>query len=369
MQVGDTLDGKYRLMRQLRSGGMGTVYVAERVALGDQVAVKIILPSQNNDVARARFLREAQAAARIRHPNVVQIFDFGEAGPQTPYFVMEFLDGPTLDDEIRVHKALSVERTLEVFRPICAAVEAGHRRGVLHRDLKPGNVMLSRMDDGREVVKVLDFGLARFTGEDGGEKLTVSGAMVGTYSYMSPEQILSEEISPATDVFSLGIILYELVTGRLPFNGGSSFAVMDRIVAGRYKPAIDLVPDLHAGIARAISAALLVDPKKRPQSPAELMGLVDGNAPIRLDATMVEPDPSTEPRHKTHVVAGPTTNPRESDSDGFSVAGDSEWPEMNCFVCRDAEMEALKSEYQNALAGSARLTIIAGDAGIGKSTL
>ncbi len=129
------------------------------------------------------------------------------------------------------------------------------------------------------------------------------------------------------------------------------------------------MPDLHAGIARAISAALLVDAKKRPQSPAELMGLVDGNAPIRLDATMVEPDQSTEPRHKTHVVAGPTTNPRDTDSEGFSVAGDSEWPEMSCFVCRDAEMETLKSEYQNALAGNARLTIIAGDAGIGKSTL
>src|SRR5687767_14824701 len=128
MQIGDILDGKYRLAEQLRSGGMGTVYVAERLALGDHVAVKVILPGQNNALARARLLREAKAAARIRDPNVVQIFDFGEVEADVPYFVMEYLDGPTLDDELHAVKRFSPSRAVEIMRSVCAAVEAGHRR-------------------------------------------------------------------------------------------------------------------------------------------------------------------------------------------------------------------------------------------------
>ena len=162
MQLGDIIDGKYRLAKRLRAGGMGAVYVAERIALGDSVAIKIILPNQDGDVSRARFLREARAVARIRHPNVVQIFDFGEAG-DVPYIVMELLEGRSLDEELKLAGRLPLARAAEIFRPATAAVEAGHRRGVLHRDIKPGNVFIAHMDDGREAVKVLDFGLARLT--------------------------------------------------------------------------------------------------------------------------------------------------------------------------------------------------------------
>ncbi|MGB5035436.1 MAG: serine/threonine-protein kinase, partial [Blastocatellia bacterium] len=244
MKLGDVLDGKYRLVRQIRSGGMGSVYVADRIALGDTVAIKIILPEQNTETTRARFLREAQAAARIRHPNVVQIFDFGSSDAERPYIVMEYLDGPTLDDELQRHHRFASPRAITLFRSVCAAVEAGHRRGILHRDLKPGNVMLPRMDDGTEVVKVLDFGLARFTGETESMQLTSPGALLGTYAYMSPEQVLSERLGPPSDVFSLGTLLYEMVTGRLPFHAPSSYTLMDRIVSCKYTAPETIIPDV-----------------------------------------------------------------------------------------------------------------------------
>jgi serine/threonine protein kinase/tetratricopeptide (TPR) repeat protein len=386
MQLGDILDGKYRLTQQLRSGGMGTVYVAERLALGDHVAVKVILPGQNSAIARARFLREARAAARIRHPNVVQIFDFGEIETDVPYFVMEYLDGPTLDDELHAAKRFSPARAVEIMRPVCAAVEAGHRRGVLHRDLKPGNVMLPRMDDGREIVKVLDFGLARFTTDGDTAPLTSPGALVGTYAYMAPEQVLAEEMGPACDVYSLGVLLYEMVTGRLPFSAASSFALMDKIVAGKYKPPRELIPDLPEPIAAAIAAALSREPSARPGSPDALAALfgdpaaavtptvsdvVAGQAEPRLTPTTVylEAETGQQPRDTASIHAGQRRVGKETPPHGAHKTHTADWPDMTGFVCRDAELESLKSEFHAAARNEAQLVVVVGEAGVGKSSL
>ncbi len=388
MQLGDVLDGKYRLTQALRSGGMGTVYVAERLALGDHVAVKIILPAQNTPIARARFLREAKAAARIRHPNVVQIFDFGEVEPDVPYFVMELLDGPTLDDELDANKRLLPARAIELFRQVCAAVEAGHRRGVLHRDLKPGNVMLPRMDDGREIVKVLDFGLARFTTELDPVQLTSPGALVGTYAYMAPEQVLNEEVGAAADVYALGVMLYEMVTGKPPYSAGSSFALMDKIVAGKFKPAKEIVPSLPDSIDAAIRAALARLPNDRPASPEALsaivveageaaaaLGVADtlSDAIPRASVVTATHDASTlDKQRETHADFG-TAAARfgaiETPTDEAPITRAGDWPDMDVFVCRDAELETLKSEYAAAVRGDGRLVVVVGDAGVGKTTL
>ena len=201
--VGEVVDGKYRIERMLGVGGMGAVYLARRTTLGDRVAIKSVLASQNTETNRARFLREARAAAAIRHPNVVQVFDYGQLPGRPPFMVMEYLEGPTLAVAIEESAPLPPERALQLFSGICAAVEAGHRRGVVHRDLKPGNVILARSDDGRETVKVLDFGLARLA--DGDESLlTTPGAMVGTCSYMAPELIETGNASKASDIWALG---------------------------------------------------------------------------------------------------------------------------------------------------------------------
>jgi eukaryotic-like serine/threonine-protein kinase len=390
MQPGDVLDGKYRCLHQLRAGGMGAVYAATRVPLGDMVAVKMILPSQNSPVNRARFLREAQAAARIRHPNVVQIFDFGEDASGIPYIVMEFLNGPTLEDEIGACRRLPLHRALPIFAQVCAAVEAGHRRGVLHRDLKPSNVMLARMDDGTEAVKVLDFGLALFTGPVHDLKLTTPGVLIGTYPYMSPEQISGAEVGVATDVYTLGVVLYEMVTGKLPFEGASLVALMHRITAGRYKPPRDIVPDLPDAIVDAIDAALTLEPSRRPATPEALAALAGArltvvHAASSDSSTGTVSGPTSPGGHLTALFdaardvapdiedsqtpdRGRTDPPRAVttvDAKGLR----SEWPEMTRFVGRERELEALVGEYQAAVAGNGRLVVVAGDAGVGKTSL
>lgn len=395
MKLGDVLDGKYRLVRQIRSGGMGSVYVADRIALGDVVAIKIILPEQNTETTRARFLREAQAAARIRHPNVVQIFDFGSSDAERPYIVMEYLDGPTLDDELQTHHRFTSQRAIALFRCVCAAVEAGHRRGILHRDLKPGNVMLPRMDDGTEVVKVLDFGLARFTGESESMQLTSPGALLGTYAYMSPEQVLSEKLGPTSDVFSLGTLLYEMVTGRLPFHAPSSYTLMDRIVSCKYLAPESIVADLQPSISNAIAAALVRDPEARPQSPEALVAILDEtSAPVsthkgessgesgpfsgavakprdRAPATIMVDAATAEDRHQTIAGVG---LPSESPQSGVRrhpprPSRTSDRPELSCFVGREVQLEAIRAEFDAVETGENRVVVLVGEPGIGKSTV
>ncbi len=267
---GELLDGKYRVIKLLGIGGMGAVYAAKRLALGDVVAIKCILQSQNTEANRARFIREARAVARIRHPHVVQVFDFGEPPGRSPYMVMEYLEGPTLAQVLKERQHLAVDRALRVFARICSAVEAGHRRGVIHRDLKPGNVILARSDDGRESVKVLDFGLARMTSNAASLALTNPGSMMGTCSYMAPEQIEGAGTGQGSDVFSLGVMLYEMLTGKLPFAGQTQLATMLRIAEGKFDSPTTHVEGLSGELVAAIESALSNDPEQRPASPERL---------------------------------------------------------------------------------------------------
>jgi serine/threonine protein kinase/tetratricopeptide (TPR) repeat protein len=375
---GDVLDGKYRILRPIGAGGMGAVFAAKRLALDDTVAIKCILPAQDTQANRARFLREAKAAARIRHPNVVQVFDFGESPDLPPYMVMEYLKGPALSDALRRGR-LPLARALQIFADVCAAVEAGHRRGVVHRDLKPANVILAISDDGRETVKVLDFGLARLT-DSSSLALTQPGALLGTCAYMAPEQIEGGDGGPASDVFSLGVMLYELATGELPFQGATQIAAMLKIAEGRFRDPKEVVPDLPAAICEAIAATLKTDTTARPASPealAALAGVPLSPARAPLD---YEPDGGIEggeveadPTELTQAGASPLRDEETIVQEGATPEAFSRAPSsaitQTPFVGRRGELESLEQEYRAALQGGGRITVVTGDAGVGKTRL
>jgi tRNA A-37 threonylcarbamoyl transferase component Bud32 len=218
------LAGEYIFKRLIASGGHGSVYEAEHRILGRRAAVKVLhahLADQGEMLQR--FVREARIVNQIHHPNVVDIYDFGMMPDGSPYFVMELLEGRTLSQLIHERGRMAAERALAYLEPVCAALEAAHRAGIVHRDLKASNVMV--VDDGeRPQVKLLDFGIAKVIepqGAGGGgvqEGLTVAGQRLGTAYAMAPEQLRNSTISPATDVYALGVLLYQLVTGQYPFH-------------------------------------------------------------------------------------------------------------------------------------------------------
>jgi tetratricopeptide (TPR) repeat protein/predicted Ser/Thr protein kinase len=391
LHVGEVLDGKYEIERLLGAGGMGAVYLARRLALGDHVAVKSILSTQNTETNRARFLREARAAAAIRHPNVVQVFDYGQPPGRSPYMVMEYLDGPTLQTVIEQSAPLAPERALHLFAGICAAVEAGHRRGVVHRDLKPGNVILARSDDGRESVKVLDFGLARFSDAEE-SMLTTPGSMVGTSSYMAPELIESGRATRASDVWALGVVLYEMVIGRSPFKGATRAATLVRITNNDYEPPGQLRPELAPPLQAGIEAALRREPSQRPMSPEQLAALVGAPLPAagsdttelpmpgagagagagalglggELDASVIAGGSAGAPPEITTADNGVNQHGGENT---FTSEGSMPDAGRAAFVGREHELESLRREYQAVLDGRGRTVVVIGDAGVGKTAL
>lgn len=250
--------GAYRLLRALGAGGMATVYEAEHLGLQKRVAVKVLRPelAASADM-RARFLREGVAASRIRHPHVVDITDVGEHDG-TPYLVMELLEGESLADVIERATKLPVRRAVDIILPVIAALGDAHRAGVIHRDLKPDNLFLARNAQGQAVPKLLDFGISRLFGRSAAQ-LTTRSQVLGTPDFMSPEQARGEEkVGPASDQFSLAVVLYECLTGELPHPPDTSIVRVLRAVAfgavippSAHEPIFD--PQLEAVLMRALS--------------------------------------------------------------------------------------------------------------------
>ena len=225
--VGSVIAGNYHIEKKLGEGGMGAVYLGQHVKMGRKSAIKVMTQSMANDPdAIARFNREATNAARINHPNVCAIYDFGETRDGLIYLAMEFIEGESLSDLLEREGALPPKRAASIFQQVGDALQAAHDLGIVHRDLKPDNIMLTKGRGGADVVKVVDFGIAKAVGGEEGQKVTKTGLVVGTPEYMSPEQLAGDKLDGRSDIYSLALVLYRMLTGTLPFQADSAQEVM-----------------------------------------------------------------------------------------------------------------------------------------------
>ena len=261
----------YRIVQKLRSGGMGEVYLAEDEVLPRVVALKVLPPERSGDaVAQQRFMREARAAAALSHSNIARIYEAGEAGGRM-FIAMEYVDGEPLDVLI-ARRPLSIAEVVRIAIQLVSAVDEAHAHGVIHRDLKPSNVMVTARGD----VKVLDFGLAKFhdsspAAEDATAWKTESGLMMGTVPYMSPEQAFGRPADARSDLFSLGVVLYQLVTARLPFAGATQAETLVRITSSQPEPMARFNYELPLELERIIRKCLEKEPGRRYQTAADLL--------------------------------------------------------------------------------------------------
>ena len=267
--AGNTLvDGRYRVLRRIGSGGMADVYSAEDSHLGRQVAIKVLHRrfAQDQEFVE-RFRREAKSAAGLNHPNVVGVFDRGEH-EGTYYIAMEFLTGRTLKDIVTSEAPLAQERVIDLGVQILQAAGFAHRHGVIHRDFKPHNVIVDDLGH----AKVTDFGIARA----GASEMTETGSIMGTAQYLSPEQAQGHAVTATSDIYSIGVMLYEMLAGRLPFEGDSAVAVALKHLSEPPPPISQWRPDVHPALEAVVMAALAKDPAHRWQSAEDLAAALEG---------------------------------------------------------------------------------------------
>src|ERR1044072_8780843 len=263
-----TLDERYLLEKKLGQGGMGLVFKAHHKFIKTQHAIKIILPDLvgNDPSLAARFRQEAMAAAAIRHPNTVSVTDYGILDGTTPYLVMEFVEGRSLHEVLAQQKRLPPGESVRVMLAICAGVGAAHRQGIVHRDLKPLNIMFRPGEPPGESLKVLDFGLAKIKSGDllGSLVAVQTQGMMGSPFYMAPEQWHDEEIDVRADIYSLGVILYQMVAGDVPFKGKSIPSIMNMHLNAAPTPLSERGIEVPAALEQAVKHALEKEPERRP---------------------------------------------------------------------------------------------------------
>lgn len=255
--IGKLLDSRYRLIRQIGEGGMGSIYRAVHVENLRVCAIKIMTSlSPGKDDAIARFKREARNSVRIDSMHAVTVYDSGQTDEGLLYLAMEYIDGKPLSRVIAEQRVLPLERVVHITNQIAEALAAAHALPMIHRDLKPDNIMITRKGANTDFVKVLDFGIAKALADPGGDNLTKTGFVLGTPVYMSPEQLLGEELDPRSDVYSLAIIVYEMLTGRLPFEGDNPQAVMMKRVMSEPIRLRAVAPSLSESVELAVMAGL-----------------------------------------------------------------------------------------------------------------
>jgi serine/threonine-protein kinase len=279
VREGDVLQDRYRVQQRIGKGGMGEVYLAEHVAIGRKVAIKILLgnPTDRPEMAR-RFLKEAKTASKLRHANVVDIIDFGhiDAEGHTPFFVMEYLEGRDLKAVLKEEKVLPWPRVRDIALQICAGLAVAHQQGFIHRDLKPDNVYLIR-ENGREHVKLLDFGISKAINDEAHDT-TQTGVLLGTPEYMSPEQAQDQQLDARSDIYALGVILYRMVVGRVPFQSKAFMTVLAKHIQEPPVPPHEANPEVSIppGVEAVILRCLAKKPEDRFQSAEALAEALQG---------------------------------------------------------------------------------------------
>jgi serine/threonine-protein kinase len=265
------LAGKYRLGRRLGAGAAGTVFEAQNVAIQRRVAIKVLGPkhASSPDVV-ARFHREAQAAGRLGHDHIVEVLDLGTTDEGVPFLVMELLVGETLRALLHREGRLETPRAIDIALQILDVLDAAHRAGIVHRDLKPENLLLTRRGRRGDFVKVLDFGVAKFFDHGSAYETDQGSTVVGTPSYMSPEQVRGRELDARSDLFSLGVVLWEMLAGHLPHEGQGANDVMISIATRDAPPLVDVRPDVDTRLSVAIARALQREPAARTASAREM---------------------------------------------------------------------------------------------------
>jgi serine/threonine protein kinase len=271
--------GRYRIERRLGAGGMSTVFMATDTVLERPVAVKLLAEHLAEDEAFvARFRREALAAARLQHPNVVQVFDSGrDPDSDRHYIVMEYVDGPSCADMLREHKRMEVEQTVRIVRDACHGLDYAHRAGVVHRDVKPGNLLLVEETG---ATKLADFGIAKAAEQT---RITQVGSVLGTAAYLSPEQAAGEEAGPPSDIYSLGVCAYQFLTGRLPHEYTSLTELALKQQQEGVEPIINHRPEVSRELDQAIRVALEREPEMRYSSALQMSQALE--AGLRGEAT------------------------------------------------------------------------------------
>jgi serine/threonine protein kinase len=281
--------GEYRVERLLGEGGMGQVYAAKQPVIGKRVAIKILKSAFSNDAELVRrFLGEARAVNKIGHPNIIDIFSFGQLPDGRQYFVMEFLEGETLGERI-LREPLALDEAKRLLLQACNALEAAHREKVVHRDLKPDNLWIARPKHGESFLKVLDFGIAKLV-ETEMVNVTQTGVTMGTPMYMSPEQCIGQNVDHRTDIYAMGAMLYQIFAGRLPFDGRTFAEVVAQQLTAVPQQPSHFRP-MSAALEHLILSCLEKDAAKRPQTAADLG--------IMLEAALNPDGPAAQPMART----------------------------------------------------------------------
>jgi tetratricopeptide (TPR) repeat protein/predicted Ser/Thr protein kinase len=324
--INTTINNRYKLISELGQGSMGVVYCAHDMALKRDVAIKVLSKSRLGTEGQARLLNEAQMVAKLNHPNIVTVYDVGEV-ESTPFIVMELVDGKNLHEQ----PPKDLEETIEITRQLCQALDHAHEKVVIHRDIKPENVVLTSSG----VTKLMDFGLARSVVS----RLTTEGTIVGTVSYLAPEQALGQVIDQRADLYSLGVMLYELTTGQLPFRADDPVAVISQHLHAPVVPPRVINPDIPPGLENLIIRLLRKEPADRPGSAAEVRQLLE--KPDILDEDVGD---KIEPNLLDRIVRGQ-------------------------IVGRQRELQNARNLWEKAQSGEGQNLLISGEPGIGKTRL
>ncbi len=344
-RVGELLAGRYRLDRMVAKGGMGRVYLATQLPLGREVAVKVLTSKPNDDEFRQRFFLEASTCAKLVHRHIVTVHDYGEADDGELFMAMEYLAGEPLSRVISQQIRLGSERTAQIGLQICRALRTAHKTGIVHRDLKPGNVMLLQDEDhDGDFVKVLDFGLVKVFEDDeveGSVELTRSGTWLGSPRYMAPEQIRCKPVDPRTDVYSLGIILFNMVAGRPPFVGANSVEILEQHLRDAPPTFADVVPDV--AVAPELEVVIRRCMEKRPDDRYQSMDevIADLKAAYRLmTGVSVQTESQLSTLGGAHAGAAPDLSlpPDFSVPPGLTTPPDLSMPSEEASVSVDMTM-------------------------------